>query len=81
MREVVNYLEFDKSGVCGFHHMKTGWTTVVDKINAGTRLRASEPDTHDAVISWQQEEKDLALILSRKLGVLVNSGELKYRAN
>ncbi len=81
MREVVDYLENDKSGVCGFHFMKPGWKEVVEKINSGTRLKLSEPDLHDTVLSWQQEEKDLALILSRNLGVLVDSGESKYRGN
>lgn len=81
MREVVKYLESDKSGVCGFHQMKRGWKDVVDKINSGTRLKFSDTDLNDAVLSWQQEEKDLALILSRSLGVFVNSGEPKYRGN
>ena len=81
MREVINYLENDKSGVCGFHFMKPGWKEVVEKINSGTRLKLSDPDLHEAVISWQQEEKDLALILSRNLGVFVNTGESKYKGN
>ncbi|MBA7649294.1 hypothetical protein ES703_57091 [subsurface metagenome] len=81
MREVVKYLESDKSGVCGFHQMKPGWKDVVEKINSGTRLKFSDTDLNDAVLSWQQEEKDLALILSRSLGVFVNSGEAKYRGN
>ena len=81
MREVVSYLENDKSGVCGFHLMKPGWKEVVEKINSGSQLKLSDPDLHDAVISWQQEEKDLALILSRNLGVFVNSGESKYRGD
>lgn len=81
MREVVSYLENDKSGVCGFRLMKPGWKEVVEKINSGIRLKLSDPDLHEAVISWQQEEKDLALILSRNLGVFVSSGESKYRGN
>ncbi len=81
MREVVNYLENDKSGVCGFHLMKPGWKEVVEKVNSGTRLKLSDSDLHEVAISWQQEEKDLALILSRNLGVFVSSGESKYRGN
>ncbi|MCD4670246.1 MAG: hypothetical protein K8S14_07355 [Actinomycetia bacterium] len=81
MREVVSYLENDKSGVCGFRLMKSGWKEVVEKINSGIRLKSSDSDLHEAVISWQQEEKDLALILSRNLGVFVSSGESKYRGN
>lgn len=78
MREVVKYLEDKKSGVFGFHQMKPGWSDVIEKINTGASLRTDERDVCDAVISWQQEEKDMALILSRYLGVLVESGEKKY---
>ena len=81
MKEVVSYFEFDKSGVCGFNQMKSGWKEVVEKINSGKHIKNDEPDLNDTIVSWQQEEKDLALILSRKLGVFVNSGEPKYRGN
>ena len=81
MREVVNYLEYDKSGVFGLNQMKAGWSEVIEKINSGAYLKNSDSSVRDAVISWQQEEKDMALILSRHLGVLVNSGETKYKSN
>lgn len=81
MREVVYYLEYENSGVCGFNQMKPGWKEIVEKINSGTRIKNDDPDLYNTVISWQQEERDLALILSRKLGVLVSSGEAKYRTN
>jgi len=81
MREVVNYLEYDKSGVFGLNQMKAGWSEVIEKINSGAYLKSSDSYVCDAVISWLQEEKDMALILSRHLGVLVNSGETKYKSN
>ncbi len=81
MREVVNYLEYDKSGVFGLNQMKAGWSETVEKINSGANLKNSDSYVCDAVISWQQEEKDMALILSRHLGVLVNSGETKHKSN
>jgi len=81
MREVVNYLEYEKSGVYGFNQMKKGWSSIVEKVNSGASLKQNDPDLEDTVISWQQEEKDMALILSRNLGVFVNSGEAKYRGN
>ena len=81
MKEVVSYFEFEKSGICGFNQMKSGWKEVVEKINSGTRIKNDEPNLNDTIVSWQQEEQDLALILSRKLGVLVNSGEPRYRGN
>jgi|TARA_B100000315_G_scaffold161577_1_gene150076 hypothetical protein len=81
MREVVNYLEYDKSGVYGFHQMKKGWSDVVEKINSGARLKRSDSEVDDTVISWQQEEKDMALILSKNLGIFVDSGEAKFKGN
>jgi hypothetical protein len=81
MREVVDYLEFDKSGVCGFNQMKKGWAETVEKVNAGALLRSTDPAVQETVTSWQQEERDIALILSRSLGVLVESGSKKHRTD
>lgn len=81
MKEVIYYFESQKSGVLGFNRMKPGWKEVVEKINSGTRLKANDSDVEQTIQSWQQEEKDMALILSRKLGVFVNSGESKHKGN
>lgn len=81
MKEVVAYLENDKTGVCGFNQMKEGWKEIIEKINSGTRIKINDPALDETVNSWQQEEKDMALILSRKLGVFVNSGNSKYKGN
>ena len=81
MKEVVFYIENEKSGVSGFTQMKAGWKEIVEKINAGATIKISDPDLEDTVVSWQQEEKDMALILSKKLGIFVSTGEAKYRNN
>lgn len=81
MHEVVKYLEHPKSGVCGFNEMRKGWSEVVDKVNTGALLKSTDPDIYDTVLSWQQEEKDQALILSRWLGLLVETGKSKYKDN
>lgn len=81
MKEVVKYFEYDKSGICGFTQMKKGWGEIVEKINLGTRVKLSDSDLDEAVISWEQEEKDLALILSKNLGVFITSGETKYKGD
>jgi len=81
MKEVVKYFEYDKSGICGFTQMKKGWKEIVERVNLGSSIRLSDPGLDEAVISWQQEEKDLSLILSRNLGVFVTSGETKYRGD
>lgn len=79
MKEVVDYLEHDISGVLGFTEMKSGWKEVVNKINQGSALTKHDPDVLDTVSSWLQEERDMALILSRELGLLVRSGIPKFK--
>ncbi len=81
MREVVSYLEDNRSGICGFNQMKPGWKEIIEKINSGTRIKLNDPDLNETVSSWQQEEKDMALILSKKLGSFVNSLNPKYKGN
>jgi len=81
MNEVVDYFEHNKSGVCGFTQMKPGWKSVVDKHKAGIELKYEDCDVKEAVESWMQEERDMALILSRNLGLLVKSGESKFKNN
>lgn len=74
MKEVVAYLEHKDSGVSGFTKMKPGWKEVVEKIVSNAPLKVTDKIVEEAVLSWQQEEKDMALMLSRELGVLVGQG-------
>lgn len=73
MKEVLHYLEAPSSGVTGYHSMKPGWKTTIEKIGNRIPLRLTDPELIEAVESWHEEEKDMALLLSRKLGVLVKS--------
>lgn len=81
MKEVLTYLEDPQSRVCGFSQMKPGWKDVVDNIVAGKQLEKSDTTVEETVISWHQEERDMALKLSRLLGVLVKSGFSRYSLN
>lgn len=81
MKEVLNYFESDKSCICGLNSMKPGWTEVVNKINCGTTIRFEDEHTKQAVQSWQQQEMDIALKLSKNLGLIVSSGEAKYKSD
>ena len=81
MREVVEYFEAQKSGVVGFKQMKQGWTEVVQKMNAGASLKLNDKSVDETVSSWLEEERDMALILSRELGLLVRSGQKMYKKN
>ncbi|MFQ5772539.1 MAG: hypothetical protein ACE5HX_18525 [bacterium] len=79
MKEIVNYFEDKRSGVQGFTLMKRGWDEISKKINTRAPIRNDDNDLTEAVESWLQEEKDMALKLSRELGLLVGSGEAKYK--
>lgn len=79
MNEVVNYLEAPKSGVVGFTQMKQGWTDVVHKMNAGASLKQNDESVDETISSWLEEERDMALILSRELGLLVRSGQYRFK--
>ncbi len=79
MKEVVKYFECDKSGIVGFKQMKPGWVDIVRKTNTGVSLLMNDKAVDDTVSSWLEEERDMALMLSRNLGLLVISGQKKYK--
>ena len=79
MKEVVQYFESVKSGILGFTQMKPGWVELTHKANAGTSFKVSDSCVEETVSSWLQEERDMALILSRELGLLVRSGHRKFK--
>ena len=81
MREVVDYFESPISGILGFSQMKPGWVELTQKANTGSSLKLSDPCVEETVSSWLQEERDMALILSRELGLLVKSGKAKFKNN
>jgi hypothetical protein len=53
--------------------MKPGWKQLAENVKAQIPLKVSDEYIADAVASWYEEEKDMALLMSRKLGVLVKS--------
>ena len=79
MKEVLSYFETQKSGIVGFHQMKQGWVEVSQKINSGASLKLKDVAVDETVSSWIEEEKDMALKLSRELGLMVQSGQKKYK--
>lgn len=73
MAEVLYYFENPVSGITGYTQMKPGWKELAENIRAQKPLKQSDQYIEDAVLSWYEEEKDMALLMSRKLGVLVKS--------
>ena len=72
MREVLHYFENPLSGVKGYTQMKPGWKELAENVRNGKPLSKEDAYIKEAVTSWQEEEKDVALMLSRRLGVVVN---------
>jgi hypothetical protein len=71
MKEVLYYLTHPKSGTSGYHQMKEEWKALADDIKGNNK-----PESHlveQSILSWHEEEKDLSLMLSRGLGVLVRN--------
>ena len=73
MAETLHYFESSVSGICGYTQMKAGWKELASNIRTQKVLKLSDEYIEEAVLSWYEEEKDMALLLSRKLGVLVKS--------
>jgi len=73
MKEVLHYFEAKKSGVKNYTRMRDEWKTLTDNILAHKALKESSPVLEKAVLSWYEEEKDMALKLSRQLGANVKS--------
>jgi len=73
MSEVLYYFEDDKSGVYKHTQMKSGWKELAENIKTQKALKITDEYIEDAVLSWYEEEKHMALLMSKKLGVLVKS--------
>ena len=81
MEEIVAYLESSVSGVSGVTQMRAGWDELTKNIHAGSHIKISDPLVNEAVLSWHQQERDMALMLSRKVGVFVKSGQKKFKSD
>lgn len=79
MREIVAYFESNKSGILGLTQMKPGWVELTQKANAGTVLKPSETFVEETVSSWLQEERCMALVLSKELGLFVRIGKRQFK--
>ena len=79
MKEVVTYFEHPKSGVTGFNRMSKEWAETVSKSRDGKKLSANDNCIEVAVRNWLEEERDMALILSKKIGLFVHNGLPKFK--
>tara|TARA_R110002020_G_scaffold219419_2_gene427350 strand:- start:38 stop:1225 length:1188 start_codon:yes stop_codon:yes gene_type:complete len=68
LEEVLRYLSHDTSGITRFDSMNREWKDVVAKVKSGAVLGKGTEEVENTVSSWHQEQRDLSLVMSRKLG-------------
>jgi hypothetical protein len=66
LNEFLRFISHESAGVQGFTQMPAAWTEVVSKVQAGGTLQKTA-DTVAVAEAWQQETRDLCLVLSRQL--------------
>lgn len=71
MSEVLDYLESDTLGLTNFDRMGKGWKDLVKGVKSG--LKPTNELITEAAGDWYQEQNDIALKLSKKLGLLVST--------
>lgn len=78
LRELIAYLEHEKSGAVGFEDMGQHWVSIRNAARDGT-IRATDPGVRDVVDRWEQFVEYLCLGLSQDLGVQVASAQSRSR--
>ena len=83
LREMARYFEHQTSGVRQFEQMNSEWRALVLGVRNGQQFKRSSPEIENTVTSWHQEERDVSLILSRRIGeqVGIRSLSRKHRAD
>lgn len=68
LAEAVRYFKHDSVGVSTFDRMNPEWKDLVSKVHSGARLHKTAAEVENSVAAWHQEQRDLCLLMSRKLG-------------
>lgn len=68
LSELIRYMNHESSGVTSLNKMHSDWKAVCEKVQQGASLDKKSQITKNAVTSWQQLTKHLALNLSMKIG-------------
>lgn len=66
--ELVRYFTHDSVGVSTFDRMNPEWKELVLKVQTRAGLQKTSPEVENSVGAWHQEQRDLCLLMSRKLG-------------
>ena len=83
LEEMARYFEHSSSGVKRFDQMNSEWRPLVLGIRDGQQFKRNSPEIENTVTSWHQEERDVCLILSRRIGeqVSIRGISRKHRAD
>ena len=65
--EMVRFLEHPTSGVRRFDQMNPEWRGLVLGVRSEAMFKRSSPEIEKTVASWFQEERDICLILNRRI--------------
>lgn len=77
MSETLHYFESPVSGINGYTQMSSAWKDLTESVKNQTPKKPSDQYIEEAILSWYEEEKHMALIMSRHLGALVKPSSKK----
>ncbi len=70
--EFIRFLSHQSTGVESFTQMNKGWKTVVKDAVSQIKLKRTDQDIEETVGAWLQEQRDLALLMSKHIGKSVH---------
>lgn len=79
LEEMTRYFDHSSSGVRRFEQMPPEWRTLVLGVRDGQQFKRTSSEIENTVASWHQEERDVCLILSRRIGKQVNLRRLSRK--
>ena len=68
LEEMARYFEHPSSGVRRFDRMNPEWRSLVLGVRDEQQFKRSSSEIENTVASWHQEERDVCLLLSRRVG-------------
>jgi len=72
LEELKRFLTHESAGVKGFDQMPPQWAEIAAEISTGSVISPRSPKAMTVIDAWQQETRDLSLILSRQTEVSVS---------
>ena len=68
LEEMARYFKSPKSGIKRFDQMNKEWRPLIVGINTGQKFNKASAEISNTVSSWHQEERDVCLLLIRRIG-------------